>query len=421
MKFQLKKNIILIESGTHKAIIDIENEAKIIHLNSESFDLLKLISTEGVHCTSDENSNAFFSKHQNLFENTSIAKSNPLTAISLWIQMTDKCNLACDYCYIPSLNSNNKLTKDFFDQLLLKLLEEEQLEQINIKLGGGEPLLTFDSWKDSVLNFKHELERNNIQTNIRIISNMTKLNNEMASYFKENNINLSVSLDGKEEHHNSTRVYLNGKGSYQKIDQNINFLNSKEIIPSIMHTITTANAPGTMDLVTELIEKNVDFRISDVKGQDFTAEQFDETLSQLFILFDQAVSSGYRISKKLIISDLNSHYPKATPCSMGVNGAAIYLNGSIFFCHTQFDTENSIGSIYENNGLVKTIQKGYKHHGKMHSDCEKCNLQLICAGGCPLYREKGKSPMCSVYKKYIPKLFELYVKEDALNENIEYN
>ncbi|MBF4448554.1 radical SAM protein, partial [Vibrio anguillarum] len=37
--------------------------------------------------------------------------------INLWLQVTDSCNLACDYCYIPSLYSDKVLHKDTFFQL----------------------------------------------------------------------------------------------------------------------------------------------------------------------------------------------------------------------------------------------------------------------------------------------------------------
>ena len=37
--------------------------------------------------------------------------------INLWLQVTDSCNLACDYCYIPSLYSDKSFNRDTIFQL----------------------------------------------------------------------------------------------------------------------------------------------------------------------------------------------------------------------------------------------------------------------------------------------------------------
>jgi uncharacterized protein len=337
-------------------------------------------------------------------------------SLQFWIQTSDRCNLACTYCYIPSLNSAKPRRIDLFSLLGKKLLELNGLKDVSIKLAGGEPLLCFDEWADEVITLKCSLAKAGICLTIRIITNLTFLNRKIIEYVKQNDVIVSVSLDGLEQFNDKNRIFpKSGKGSFYSVRKNLRILQENGIKPSVMITATSENHTGVTDLVKYLVEHDFTFRVSDAKGGHIRAKEFEIAFQDVKKVLSEAVKSGFPVSKRLVVSDLRTLSPQAQPCSMGTTAAAIYLDGSVYFCHTEFEDGEPLGSLDEADNLISIIRRGYVKHLGLSQECQSCEYRLVCAGGCPLYRENGKSPMCSSYKKIIPQIFELYEQEKCEN------
>lgn len=335
------------------------------------------------------------------------------TRINLWLQVTDSCNLACDYCYIPSLYSKKKMRSDIFSLLLQHLRSIKGLETVNLKLAGGEPFITFSEWVDGVQWLRKELADIGITLELRVITNLTRLTREMITFLKMNKVVISVSVDGVGETHDQHRKYKNGSGSFKTVVSNINRLKEQGVNPSVMITITSDNYHGIPDLVEYLIDRDMVFRVSDVKGGCLSPSQFEETMNKVNTLLEKALEKGYPVSRRVVFSDLRTQEAASTPCSMGSHAAAIYLDGSVYFCHTEFQKGQPLGHIDGDKNLLSIIRSGKQKHFGLSDDCQHCQYRFVCAGGCPLYRINGKSPMCHVYKKIISQVFDIYDKEDG--------
>lgn len=331
--------------------------------------------------------------------------------LNFWLQVTDQCNLSCSYCYIPSLNSKKDLRDDIFELLSIKLCKVSGLKDVYIKLAGGEPLLAFQQWKNGVIGLRNALEQNGIHLHLRIISNLTVLTNEMISFIKENQVEISVSLDGLSGFNDKNRIYTNGKGSFEIVKKHLDLLKSHGVQPSIMITATSDNKDGIPELIEYLVINDFTFRIADAKGGDIKPHEFDAVIRTSSSVIAKAIDSGFPVSSRVVFSDLRTLSPQSTPCSMGRNAAAIYLDGSVYFCHTEFEKGKAIGHLQEEEDLITIIHRGKQKHYGLSEDCQTCEYRLVCAGGCPLYRENGKSPMCASYKNVIAQVYKLYGKE----------
>lgn len=370
--------------------------------NSAELTALKLLERDGVVVCADGSSEI-------------PGEASEAEALQFWIQTSDRCNLACSYCYIPSLNSKRSRRADLFSLLGTKLLHVRGLKNVSIKLAGGEPLLCFDEWADEVLKLKKQLEDAGISLSIRIISNLTFLDTRIIEYIKKNDILLSVSLDGAAEFNDRNRVFVkDGKGSSHIISRNIERLESNNIKPSVLITTTPENRAGVAPLVKQLVQKDAAFRISDVKGDNLAPDDFVSAFAEVKEILGEAARDGYPVSRRLVVSDLRTVSPQPHPCSMGTTAAAIYLDGSVYFCHTEFEQGHPLGSLDEEANIVEIIRRGIPKHAGLSDDCQGCEYRLVCAGGCPLYRKNGKSPMCTAYKKIIPMIYEMY--ENEINE-----
>ena len=338
--------------------------------------------------------------------------------LSFWLQLTDTCNLACSYCYIPSLNSNQLYRHDLFDLLASRLIEVNGLRTVSIKLAGGEPLLAFNNWHKEILILKRLLGEHGIELQLRLITNLTTLTDTMIRFLAEHDVSVSVSLDGLAVYHDRNRIYTGtNKGTFKVVDNNIKRLHEAGIKPSVMVTVTSENQKGIPDLVDYLVQNDLTFRLADAKGGFIEPTEFLLAMEKVSEVLQSGVENGFMVSQRAVFSDLRTHYPSSTPCSMGKSAAAIYLDGSIYFCHTEFGKGKPLGSIDENMNLVDIINKGKKKHFGLSEDCQRCEYRLVCAGGCPLYRKGGKSPMCKSYKEIIKKVFDLYECEKTLLRN----
>lgn len=391
---------IVVLNGSLKTIVVQAQKQGFIHSGEYPKAELDRLHSEGILVASDQR----LRHHRPYFSDS----------INFWLQVTDQCNLACNYCYIPSLNSKYSLRPDIFNRLGEKLLCVSGLKVVNLKIAGGEPLLAFHKWKDGLVDLRELLLKHGIELSVRLVSNLTVLTEEMITYFRDFDMSISISLDGIGEFNDKNRIYVaSERGTYSTVRSNLNTLFERGIKPSVMITATSENQSGVHDLVKFLIENDITFRIADAKGGGISKDEFDSLMGGVMNILEKGAESEYPVSRRVVISDLRTHYPSSTPCSMGKNGAAIYLDGSIFFCHTEFDKGSPLGSIDEDENILSIINRGKEKHFDLSDDCRKCEYRLVCAGGCPLYRVNGKSPMCGAYKKTIKRVFEIYDQEDS--------
>lgn len=398
--------------GTLHVVVK-DHRDDIVIIDKKTYNLLKDAETQsGIDIPDGDQTAAVLSSEGILYPSVG-QKMTPYTeSMNFWLQVTDTCNLACNYCYIPSLNSKRKFESQVFDLLAEKLCAVQGLRSVNIKLAGGEPLIAFRQWKKGIVALKHHLADQDINLQLRIITNLTLLTDEIIQFIVEHDIAVSVSLDGLATWHDKNRIYTGTqKGSFETVERNITRLKAAGITPSVMVTVTTENYRGVPELVRYLIAKDITFRLADAKGGYIRPEEFTATMDKVHKALKAGQQRGFPVSRRVVVSDLRTHYPSSTPCSMGKNSAAIYLDGDIYFCHTEFEKGRPIGHLSEKGNLLEIIQRGKTKHTGLSDDCQKCEYRLVCAGGCPLYRVNGKSPMCHSYKKIIKQVFELYEQE----------
>lgn len=369
--FNVRYDIEEQELAGHGKVSFIRKEHRddIIILDERSLSMISRARQEGVIDETDEDV-VIFSKLvgegvlvplSSPSSSSSSSSSPSADSLSFWLQVTDICNLACSYCYIPSLNSKQTFRPDLFNLLAKKLLEVNGLRTVYIKLAGGEPLMAFNKWQADVARLKRQLAINSIELELRLITNLTSLSDTMIEFFREHDIAVSVSLDGLAVYHDKNRIYVGTqKGSFEVVRKNIKRLQAAGITPSVMVTVTSENQRGIPDLVNYLVQNDMTFRLADAKGGYINPAEFLSVMEGVSDVLEAGVESGFSVINRVVISDLRTHYPSTTPCSMGNNAAAIYLDGSIFFCHTEFGKGKPLGSLDECNNLLNIIRKGKK-------------------------------------------------------------
>lgn len=167
----------------------------------------------------------------------------------LILEVTEECNLRCKYCFNTIGHSVRKhssiqMTKDiakkgvdfYFDvytKCFSRILPEKRNDILktgapNLSWWGGEPLLNWELIKYTFNYFenlpweKYYIPKKSIVYSL--VTNLTFVNKEMLDFLVENNVFLMISLDGSKDEHDLYRLQVNGKGSFDKVIENLDFL-----------------------------------------------------------------------------------------------------------------------------------------------------------------------------------------------------
>lgn len=150
--------------------------------------------------------------------------------------VTEKCNLACTYCY-ETHKTNTRMSREVAQKAVDLIFDQEKVKDyydlehtpaIVLDFIGGEPLLEIDLMDFIVEYFKfkafeldHPWQFNYM---ISISSNGTLyLSRKVQQFLKRNpgRVSLTISIDGNKDLHDACRVYRNGKGSYDIVERSV--------------------------------------------------------------------------------------------------------------------------------------------------------------------------------------------------------
>ena len=157
------------------------------------------------------------------------------------------CNLDCSYCFFLSKEmlypgSRFRMADDLLELYVRQLIEAHASSPVvTVAWQGGEPtLMGVEFFRRSV-----ELARQFLQPGQRIEytiqTNATLLDDEWASFFKEHEFLVGVSIDGPRELHDAYRVNKGGKGSFDQVMHGLGYLRDAGVEWNALTTIHAAN------------------------------------------------------------------------------------------------------------------------------------------------------------------------------------
>jgi radical SAM protein with 4Fe4S-binding SPASM domain len=148
---------------------------------------------------------------------------------SIFLHLTNRCNLACVHCYTG--NSLECPTKDLPAPLLFRMLAElTDHGGTSVTLSGGEPLLH--------PNIKEILRRAGTRLDINMLTNGTLIDREWAEFLSDIGVYVQISVDGScEQIHDRIR----GKGSFKKTIDGLNYLQRSGLGDRLNFSTTVMN------------------------------------------------------------------------------------------------------------------------------------------------------------------------------------
>ena len=158
---------------------------------------------------------------------------------SLYLFLTQTCNLRCVYCYGEGGEYGERGVMSeatalaAVDWLLANSFEEKS---VRISFFGGEPLLNFPLLQRVVAYAKDEAALRGKEVRFAVITNASLLTDEIVAYIAEERIGPQVSFDGPPEVHDRQRPFKNGRGSHARVCANVEKL--RAVVPGLMGRAT---------------------------------------------------------------------------------------------------------------------------------------------------------------------------------------
>lgn len=233
-------------------------------------------------------------------------------------QVTDKCNLACTYCYQINKSVRRMKFEDaklFIDKLLSGedgfngYVSVKNSPGIVIEFIGGEPFLEVDLIDQIVDYFRlRTIELNHPWADkfcISICSNGVLYTDPKVQKFLQKNkdcISFSVTLDGNKELHDACRVFPDGRGSYDLAEYATQDWMNRGYYMGSKITISPDNLPYIYDALMHI----VGLGYTEVNANCvYEAEWTDEQAGQL-----------YHLMKKFADFMLSDNKYKLLDCSL---------------------------------------------------------------------------------------------------------
>ena len=347
----------------------------------------------------------------------------------LRLNLSNLCNMTCDYCYFdPSQKEQmdwptaQKALTLFFD-----LQKQSGQRHAQIRFFGGEPLLNWPVM-EQVFEYVEHLE-NNIKVDYILNTNGTIVTEKIARELALNKVNISVSLDGLRKIHDRFRKFKSGKGSFSKINRNIDNLVSSGCKVFISATVGNHNYNALEELITYIADKKTGFNSNIFLSLQSmcmgSKRQLDTVpIEEKVRTVRDAVLYARKINVNIDFGMIM--FPFHALLGLKAMGAycnvasgeeiCIYPNGDIYPCGA---LTTKMGNIENFDAIFKT--KEYLNLLKRVTGnipaCKGCDIEAFCAGGCVADAFIGGKHIFSPTKNCLFEqlIFKEFVK-DCLNE-----
>ena len=361
---------------------------------------------------------------------------------ALCLHVSHTCNLNCGYCFASQGKYHGERALMSFEvgRRALDFLVENSGSRHNLEVDffGGEPLMNFDVVKQLVAYARSVEKERGKNFRFTLTTNGMLIDDDVIDFCNREMSNVVLSLDGRKEINDRTRVDYAGNGSYDRIVPKFQKLvkarGGKNYY--MRGTFTHANPDFTNDVFhmadlgfTELSMEPVVCAPDDpaaLTEQDLAVvkEQYE------LLAFDmlRREKEGNPITFYHYMLDLENGpciYKRISGCGSGTEYMAVTPWGDLYPCH-QFVGEEAykLGDIW--SGVTDTaLREEFRAcNAYARPECRDCWAKLYCSGGCAAnaYHASGSirgiyEPGCELFRKRIECAVMMRVAEAEQKES----
>lgn len=333
---------------------------------------------------------------------------------TLIVKSLDACNLRCDYCSVGEKTESGILSEeDMKKALCLFAGYARECGECQVIFHGGEPmLLPAQQYARCIQHVRAEFP--SLQFQFSMQTNGTFLNKEYLSLFKKYEIHVGVSLDGAREIHDGQRRDCLGKGTYERVMDNIRVLQAHEIPVAALMVVTKPALRADLSFLRELDTMGLPLKINPLLNLGEAARHPELALhpgdysSYLIRVFEYALENRLSIRLSPLSELMNAIIADKRPsgCIYNPQCCRDFLcvdhNGSLYPCGRFADVHaNALGTVESGitpEGLMALQRLEERRSVCLPEECRVCCWLPICNAGCSAdgASRTGKNVPCAV-------------------------
>lgn len=178
--------------------------------------------------------------------------------LALVIKATRRCTLRCSYCTDWRVRGPQTMSFSVMVRMVASALGQREHQQVDFLWHGGEPILLPISFYEKALLVQSRLRRAGQRIGNSIQTNATRLTPAWARFFRANQIDVGVSLDGPPHLHNTHRRDPLGRESYQDVIRGLRLLKEHHVPFSVLVVVDDATLKfGAERLFSFLVNEGI--------------------------------------------------------------------------------------------------------------------------------------------------------------------
>ena len=276
----------------------------------------------------------------------------------------------------------------------LELLKRNVADaSVSIVFYGGEPLLKFNLIRFIVERAKHI----GLNANYVIVTNGSIMSDEIAEFFKNNDFEVGISVDGDKITHDEMRLDNMGQGTFDMISKTIELLIRHEVRPGISCTLSRHNMNNPLEIKSYLTKYNlpcVSYNLPAPNGNIVISDEERKILVRNLMQAETELINSGILEDKIVDRRLRAFIEKniwTRDCAAYGQQMVIMPNGKVGVCHGLWpDEENATQNSYYDldvnyTGLILE-HSTWKEWGARTTfnmpACWNCPAISLCGGGC---------------------------------------
>jgi uncharacterized protein len=354
---------------------------------------------------------------------------------TLYLVLTNKCNLECKYCPFPKLSKKEKiLMSPEIARKGINLWARHIYDNFDKKRDyfiifyGGEPLLNINTLEYSLkyiekLKKESKLPGNNLYT--MVDTNGILINNKIIRLFKRYNVMVTVGCDGPKKFNDYYRVDNKGKGTFEKVKKALILLKKNKIKTFVSVAITPYNVLKIKDFSKFFKKYKIEkFGFNILKGKSLLSLSPKINLKEYYIKASDGIISSFRerqereyeyqMGKKVEAFFEKRFFP--IDCGGYGNQLVVQPNGEISNCPFLLNNLGNVKNCNKNFRIWKVplVKEWRKRLPIYNRECKDCQAISICGGGCPW---SAKEITGDIFKKdnamciFTKKVFDYFIQK----------
>jgi uncharacterized protein len=305
---------------------------------------------------------------------------------SLELVLTQRCNLACSYCFEGDALGAGTMSEEVGRAAIDLLFDYARDEpRLTITHFGGEPTLCFELMRTLTEYAEDRAAAKGVELEFGMTTNGLLLDEPMVAYLAEHRVKALLSIDGLAATHDRYRRDHRGRGSYARVIEGLRRLKVVQPWVGAKMTVMPSEAHRLYDNVLGLYALGVNqFIIGHATGLIWSEAEmaaYEQGLRRLWRWYHADPRPKARIGEFDEPDERTGYYG----CQAGRNSISVAANGDVLAC------SKLLSCYHQQPAMLGTVWHGLTHArnrlelmtcDRVRAACEERGLGDTYRGGC---------------------------------------